>query len=217
MTAPGTTRTHVPAWHRLLGLLRIAFALATLAAVIGQIVISTGRPGFRVDNFFSFFTIESNVLNMVVMGAAGVLALSGRSATRLAAWRGAATLYMTITGIVYVTLLSGLEASLQTATPWVNTILHYLMPVVALVDFLVDRTVRPLGFVRPGLFWLIFPLLYLIYSEIRGPIIDWYPYPFLNPDNGIGGVVVASLGIAVLAVVLTWLLCFSTRARTPRP
>ncbi|MCW2602206.1 MAG: hypothetical protein JWN61_341, partial [Pseudonocardiales bacterium] len=46
--------------------------------------------------------------------------------------------------------------------------------------------------------WLIFPLGYLIYSLVRGPIADWYPYPFMDPDeHGYGGIAITSMIIAV--------------------
>ena len=45
--------------------------------------------------------------------------------------------------------------------------------------------------------WLIFPIVYVVYSLVRGPIADWYPYPFLDPnlDGGAGKV-------AIMVVVL---------------
>ena len=196
---------------RVWGVARLAMAGLVAAALIAQVVIGRSRPTFSIANFFSFFTVDSNVIAAVVMGAAGVLAVSGRAATRLSAWRGAATLYMTITGVVYVLLLSGLEESLQTATPWVNTVLHYVMPVAMLIDFLADRSVARLTFATAA-WWLLFPLGYLAYSLIRGPLVHWYPYPFLNPGpHGYGVVAVVSVGIAVFAAGLAWLLAASTR------
>jgi hypothetical protein len=32
--------------------------------------------------------------------------------------------------------------------------------------------------------WLIFPLAWLAFTLIRGAVDDWYPYPFLDPNNG---------------------------------
>jgi hypothetical protein len=34
------------------------------------------------------------------------------------------------------------------------------------------------------LLWLIFPLAWLAFTLIRGAVDNWYPYPFLDPDNG---------------------------------
>lgn len=201
-------------------LLRIAFAALTAVAIGYQLWWSnTHVPTFRVANFFSFFTILSNVLAVVTLVVGGVALLRGRSGRGLSLVRGAATLYMTITGLVYVTLLSGLEEALQTQNPWVNTVLHYLMPVVMVVDWLLDRGVDRFRWVD-SLWWLIFPLVYLAYSLIRGPIVDWYPYPFLNPGpHGYLSVALTCVAIAAVAVLLSLLLAWTTRwgrpARTP--
>jgi hypothetical protein len=53
---------------------------------------------------------------------------------------------------------------------------------------------------------LVVPVAYCSYSLIRGPIVDWYPYPFLNPEaaGGYPGVVAYSIGIAVLFIGIVW-------------
>lgn len=123
---------------------------------------------------------------------------------------------MVTTGIVYMLLLSGLEESPQTPTPWVNTVLHYVVPVYALVDWRWDPPRPPVPF-RRGLLWLLFPLAYAVYSLVRGPIVDWYPYPFLDPDNenqGYGGVLVTALVIAAALVGLVAALTAINHVRT---
>ena len=52
---------------------------------------------------------------------------------------------------------------------------------------------------------------YLIYSTIRGLIVDWYPDPFLNPDEvgGYGGVAAHAVGIAALAALGTWVIVWT--------
>ena len=194
---------------RVLTAVRICGAALILAAIVTQFVYGLRHaPTFSVANFFSFFTIESNI------AAAAVLLVSAAATARgggLALLRGAAALYMTVTGIVYVLLLSGLEEALQTQIGWVNVVLHYVMPVVVLADFLIDRSVSPLRFSRAWV-WLVYPVLYLVYSEIRGPLVAWYPYPFLDPrPHGVGPVVITSAVIAVAAVLLAWILAWTTR------
>jgi bacteriorhodopsin len=57
-------------------------------------------------------------------------------------------------------------------------------------------------------FWLIvvFPIVWVIYTMIRGPIVGWYPYPFLNPDIepgvGYGGVTVYVIAIAAFILLV---------------
>ncbi|MEC5179728.1 Pr6Pr family membrane protein [Arthrobacter sp. CG_A4] len=84
--------------------------------------------------------------------------------------------YMTITGIVYSLLLSDVEVN--TPIPWVNVVLHFTIPTVMVIDWLVDLP-RIRVSLRESLIWLAFPLLYLVYSLLRGPIVGWYPHPFL--------------------------------------
>jgi hypothetical protein len=55
---------------------------------------------------------------------------------------------------------------------------------------------------------MAYPLAYLAYSLIRGPIVDWYPYPFLDPDEVGGYAGVAAYCVAIAAGVLgfIWLI-----------
>lgn len=195
---------------------RLGFALLVLAAIISQYRVSDGRPDFVPANFFSFFTIQSNLF------AAGVFLylsvrpqVDDRPSEGLDLLRGAAVAFMTTTFIVYGLLLSGYEDALQTTEPWVNTVLHQLFPIVVVVDWLIDRPDARIPF-RRALIWAAYPVLYLVYSLSRGPLVDWYPYPFLDPDQagGYAGVAATSIGIAIGFLLITWLIVsFGQRIR----
>ncbi len=158
---------------------RVVFATLTLTAVLVQFLNGLGKTAFSPVSFFSFFTIESNIFASVVFFTAALLPASRTDSGTFAMIRGAAVLYMVTTGIVYALLLSGLEESLQTPLPWVNLVLHYIMPVVVALDWGIDPPRARISFPR-ALVWLAFPLLYLGYSLVRGRLVGWYPYPFLN-------------------------------------
>ena len=134
--------------------------------------------------------------------------------------RALATFCMTTTGIVYVTLLRGLEDTLQTPVPWINTVLHYVMPVVVLLDWVLDRPRPPLPFTR-ALLVLIYPVAWVVYSLVRGAIVDWYPYPFLDVETkGYAEVLLTCAVLAVAMVGLVWVLAWITRLGpkdTPAP
>jgi hypothetical protein len=85
---------------------------------------------------------------------------------------------MAITGLVYVLLLSNEDVPLQ--IPWVNAVVHGIMPLVFVLDWLVSPPLRRIGY-RTALRWPAFPALYLVYSLSRGAALDWYPYPFVDP------------------------------------
>jgi hypothetical protein len=191
--------------------LRIGFGGLALLAVGVQLAITVQRGG-SVVNFLSFFTIDSNLLAAFVLFIVGVGALAGVAPQRSFAFlRGAATLYMVITGIVFALLLAGLEQRLQVTVPWINVVLHYVMPVVMLVDWLLFPPKFRFPF-KQVLFWLVFPLLYLTYSLLRGSLVGWYPYPFLDvPQVGWLGVIVISFAIAIGAMALAWLLSLRTK------
>ncbi len=193
---------------------RVAFALLTLVAIAVQLSRSTSS-GFSAANFFSFFTIESNLF------AAGVLlwSASGDTNRRPVAGvdlvRGAAVLYMSITGVVYGVLLAGYQQELQTTLPWVDTVLHQLIPLVLVADWLIDPP-RARIVPRRALLWLAYPLLYAAYSLLRGPFVHWYPYPFLDPARvgGYGIVALYCLGIAAGTLLFMWLvIAIGTRLR----
>lgn len=50
-------------------------------------------------------------------------------------------------------------------------------------------------------------MVYVIYSLIRGPIVDWYPYPFLDPAKAgsYAGIAAYSVGIAIGIFMVIWM------------
>lgn len=190
--------------HAVAGI-RLFFGLLTLTAVAVQYVhLLRTIPNYNSLNFFSFFTIESNIFAGVMLIMTAFLIGKKKYIEGLQLWRGAATLYMTITGIVYALLLSGINV--DTSIQWVNVVLHYILPVVMLADWLLVRPRKPIAF-RRALVWLVFPVVYLAYSLVRGAATGWYPYPFLNPgENGYAGIAVVGAGIMLAALALTWAL-----------
>jgi hypothetical protein len=92
-----------------------------------QLAVLNQRPAFAPGNFFSFFTIQSNVLGVVVLSLAALVPQASR--TRLFdAVRTGVTLYLLITGVVFALLLAGLQAELQTTIPWVDFVLTSSCP-----------------------------------------------------------------------------------------
>ena len=203
--------------HKYIGIIRIAFGLLATGAIAAQLASSI-EAGRNIINFFSFFTIESNILGVILLVFLGMynLFVSGDTTKQFAFLRGGVTLYMTMTGIIYVMLLSGNEDALQTTIPWVNIVLHYVMPAVILADWLAFPPQRYLPFKR-AILWVTFPIVYLFYSLIRGSFTQWYPYPFINPiQNGWPTVVAMSLIISMATLALTGLLTLRVKGSKPQ-
>ena len=93
----------------------------------------------------------------------------------------AIALYIFIVFVVYNTVLRGIWKP----TGWqlfLDNMLHVAIPILYILYWLFFVVKGKLNW-RNGLYWLLFPLIYLIYSLIRGAVVNWYPYPFLNASK----------------------------------
>lgn len=192
-------------------IVKVVFALLGFSALITEIAVLVDRGRFAPANFFSYFTVESNALAVISLLVSAFAVATGARLPGLDFFRGAVTLYMTTTIIIFIVLLSGYTSQELTAVPWDNTVLHYIMPIALIVDWLVASRVQAMA-IKRSLTWLIFPLAYLIYSLIRGPIAHWYPYPFMDPnEHGYLGVAVTSVVVAVAIGAIAALIAFVPR------
>jgi len=192
---------------------RVIIVLLIFIAIISQIQ-SNMQLGLSLVNFFHFFTIESNIFIAVVLLYLALLELSDTPNTvpQMNSIKGATTLYITITGVVYSLLLTNVDV--QTSDAWVNYVLHYIVPVYAIFDWIITyKAVHDLRF-KETILWLIYPILYLAYSLVRGYLTGWYPYPFLNPENseyGYYAVLIVSLVIVAFSLGVNFFLIYTPR------
>ena len=191
--------------HPLWPVLRLGFGLLALTAIGRQLAIQI-ELGFNVLNFFSYFTNLSNLFAAVVLipGASRLFTSSTvrEPSDRL---RAVSAVNMTMVGIVFTILLRNVD--LGSLLPWVNILLHYIMPCVVVLDWLLQPPRIKLDR-KLILLCLIFPAIYLGYVLMRGSHVGWYPYPFLDPANvgGYGGVAVYAVGIAATFLISGWAL-----------
>ena len=185
--------------------LRVCRALVALLALTAIGYDVAAGPGVSDGDYFSYFTVLSNLFAAAILLYGALRPAHTRSRT-VELLRGAAVVYILTTGIVYLLLLSGHAP----AYPWVNAILHYLMPVAVTLDWLSDPPSVRLDPARTLVIWMAFPALYVLYTLARGAIIDWYPYLFVNPHRSGGYLLVAGdclaigIGIAALITATTW-------------
>lgn len=196
-------------------LLRIGGSIAISAAVVVQLQRSItnegsgqGEVGFVIQNFFSFFTIESNVLAAIVLFV-GIFTLSGRPEPRgWSMFRAAVTAYMATTGVVYNLLLRGIELPQGATVPWSNEILHVAGPAIMVLDWLVAPGRRRLH--AKALWGIVaFPVLWAGYTLARGVMVldprtdtPWYPYPFLDPNTSPNGYYSVGFYVVLIAMVI---------------
>jgi len=205
----------------------IVVAIVAWASLILQFYLTvTGKgeatPGYdptvgaRIGNFFSYFTILSNIL--VALLATLTTLAPGSALGRFFARPTVAasvTLNIAVTGIIYFVILRHLYNP-QGASAVANAGLHYLQPPLFFVYWL---TVLRKGVLRladvPSV--LIFPLIYGAYSLIRGPFAEWYPYPFISViELGYGRVFLNMVGMLIFFTILGALLVFIDRGLARR-
>jgi hypothetical protein len=177
--------------------------LFAVAAVIAGVVLTAAGPA-TVTGLLPFFTIQSNVAYGVFAAWA---AFRGRATPP--ALKGAVTLYVAITGLVYHLVLTN-EASgfavgpVQRDLPEAigNQLLHTVVPLLAVLDWLLfDERGRFRW--RYALYWLAFPLGYLAFALLRGLVVDKYPYPFIDvAELGYDGVSISAAGFAAAFWIL---------------
>jgi hypothetical protein len=130
----------------------------------------------RIVRFFSYFTVESNLLVGVIAATLLVnAAYDGR------VWRVLqleALFGITVTGIVYSTLLRGV-VELHGAAAITNALLHYAAPLLAVIGWLRFGP-RPRITENTLVVALVWPALYVAYTFAHGAASKWYPYPFVD-------------------------------------
>ena len=176
-------------------LVRFATALIAILAIVVQAKVLADAGGLDVVNFLSYFTIQSNLIGIAVLLVLAIQTSRHRPAA-FEGLRGAATVYLTVTFVVVIALLKEVDVGLQ--LPWVDVVLHKVTPIVIVADWLMDPPLIPIGW-RRSLRWLAYPLVWLAYSMIRGAIVGWYPYPFLDPANGGYGQVAVTVAVVLVA------------------
>ena len=191
---------------------RVILALVALTAIGHQLVLHVGAS-YSALNFFSYFTNLSNLFAAFVL----LLSVFSSSSASRDHVRYASTVNMTVVGLVFAVLLRNVD--LGALLPWVNFVLHYIMPVAVVLDWLVRPPVSRLK-AKNILLAMVFPAAYLAYVVLRGTSTGWYPYPFLNPSNvgGYGGVAMYALGIVGTFLLAGWaLLAVGNHLASSRP
>jgi hypothetical protein len=191
------------AWHA-------AIALLAAFALVGQ-AIQILHNGGNLANFFSYFTIESNLLVMI---AAVLIALRpDRGGTAFGILRLAGLVGITITGIIFGTILAG-SADISGWAWWFDKIFHYVVPAMAVIGFVFLRPRTRLD--KSAMWFVLWAFAWLAYTLIRGGVshpgflvtntrTSDFPYDFLDYDrHGGGSVAVVSVAVTILALALAW-------------
>ena len=166
----------------------VASLIAVLAWVgfAAQSDITIGRMLFRglgmIDGIERISAYLTNLTTLVVAISFSFVAMRARSAPgrffRKPPVLTAVVVYIVFVGIAYNTLLRHLW------TPYgyralLDELLHTVVPLLCTLYWLLFVPRFQL-LLRDCLFWLIYPVGYLLVTLWRGSETDFYPYPFIN-------------------------------------
>jgi hypothetical protein len=184
--------------------------LGWIALTLQYALVLTGSVGAdsftRSINFFSYFTILTNILAALALtlpwlapqSAAGKFFARPTVRTAIAAYI-----------IIVMTIVYFMLRHLTDLQGWnfvADLLLHYVMPVLFVIDwlFLVPKQTLKL---KDTIFWLAFPIIYLAWTFIHGAFSGFYPYPFLNgAELGNARALLNEAGLLVIFLVLGFVL-----------
>lgn len=200
---------------RTIAFLRSVAALLILASVAWQICDRVANNLFRPWEYFSFFTVQTSLIAVVMLAASASSAWRGRAESRvLNLVRLCSITFTVVVALVYNLLLRGLPNDPADGNyQWPvlpNEILHVWAALFLLVDWILYS--RRINLRMASVFWvLLFPLAWLTYSIVRGLMVNWWPYWFINPNEAAGipgmltyifGIMIFLLSIAVALIGL---------------
>jgi hypothetical protein len=200
-----------------IAVVRVLFAALGVAAIVAQLDRSidnwhkTGLSvAFGVTNFFSFFTIDSNVGTIVVLLLGAIFVFAKKDDARwYTVFRAIVVTYMFVTGVVYNLLLRGVELPQGTTVEWSNEVLHVVACAYIVLDWFIAPGRTPLSW-RSLRAIVVFPLVWVVYTMIRAPFTTgdtlnhkaFYPYPFLDPSLAHEGWFSVAFYIVLITVVV---------------
>ena len=199
-----------------IAVIRFVVAVIAIAAIVATFADTSSRVVINPLNFFGYFTMQSNIIFIVVTLITAWTGVTGRE--RSGAWqlvRASATTYIVIVGIVYNALLSGTPGGGGVELGWANLVLHVATPLFAALDWVLVPDRRALPWKR---IWVVlpYPAAWLSVVLIRGATDGWVPYPFLSPAHGYGAVLATCAGIFVAVLVVAALVWAASRWRPRR-
>ncbi|WP_113661684.1 Pr6Pr family membrane protein [Pedobacter nanyangensis] len=185
-----------------LGLLTVTTWFALVFQFYLHINSGVATGGELLVRFFSYFTIDSNLL--VALCATAILLMPQTALGRFFKKPSvitAITVYIAVVALVYNAVLR----FLWVLNGWaivLNELLHVIVPILFLTYWIYFVPKYQLKWANIW-GWLVFPLIYILFVLTRGNYADFYPYPFLNVSKlGLQQVIFNCMLITLLLLIL---------------
>ncbi|RDG29684.1 hypothetical protein DV872_20440 [Oceanispirochaeta sp. M1] len=189
----------------LMNLLRIILGIVIIYYIVERSLFSWNK---EIPSIY-FFTIQSNLILAIYWILSPLVRKKSHPVFSLVV-----TTNMVITGSIFIMLIDEgftdklylmlenkiISSMVHYISMASSIITHYMMPALALLDFLVFVD---LGTLKPGrkIFVLIYPICYFIFHLIYSSLSGNFIYPFFDPDFVGGNVLVVLLTLGMVAAV----------------
>jgi hypothetical protein len=197
--------------------LAIIYRVALVGLSLWGLYLNIGRSQTPLE-MLSYYTILSNIVVLVFFAGLLVRAARGVRAPVSPVVKGAVTMCITLTFLVFHFVLAGslfsMGGYMGSAT---NLLPHYVVPIMVILDWLIFDPKGQLKKLDP-VKWLLVPLAYVVFALIRARFGVYsrtgsrYPYEFLDIDKfGAWQVVINSLVIGAGYAAVGYVLFFIDR------
>ncbi len=155
-------------------------------ALILQFVLMMNNPGGqvvsvfeRILRFFGYFTILTNLIVAITTTAIAFFSNTrfGMFASQPSVQAAVAS-YITMVGLVYSLFLRAVWDP-QGWQAMADHLLHDAIPLAFVIYWLIFAPKQGVRLTDPFK-WLVYPMIYIAYSLLRGAFVAWYPYWFVD-------------------------------------
>ncbi|MHA2048933.1 MAG: Pr6Pr family membrane protein [Promethearchaeota archaeon] len=152
-------------------------------------------------NGFKSFTMQTNLMVTIWLTLAIIWHNKPDTLEKIMGpLKGAFTLYISITFLFFAVLLSWMYQPTGFAA-FTNLILHYITPIAFIIDWVLTENEKRYKW-KYLLYWIIYPIGYLVFAFIHGTFTGNYLYYFLDASVfGILILVVVSLLVGVGSIL----------------
>lgn len=184
---------------------RFVFVALELVSLVARYIWGLGSATFTPGNFFGYLTIQSNIAFLVVCVVGGIVALRSRADPPWLTNLHALVLsWILVAGTVFAILVEQAgERGFRLEVPWSDQVLHFWLPALALLEWIFSPG-RGRAQWRMLAIAIGYPIVWGIITLVRGAVVGWYPYFFLDPNqvkDPVEFVLYSTLALATFAVV----------------
>ena len=159
------------------------FAIAGWISLIVQFVLLIENRVTAVPEailrYFTYFTILTNILAAATYTAVWINPATGwMKRLIMSSWISAVTVYMTVVGIIYNTILRNLRP-IYGVELIVDEFLHVILPLSILFFWILFVRRSELKW-KMAFTWLSYPIGYILLVMLVGALTGFYPYPFAD-------------------------------------